>query len=286
LNADAKNPPLAALSSADVQNRIDDERRRLLIEQNLEHDLTGQRIAPLEAGDDAALDRVEAQINQCRDRQFRIQERMDILDQRLTQAKEREQNASLDALTEKANSAREIGERWIRTEYAKLAKAMAAGLDRLATIDAFIADANNTLTRAGRSEVADSNTIRCRPSQYVDYTATINVSLEDSRHPHHGVAIRAYSQPNIASLPGTNERVATVAQIPEQRHEMVSDDYQAPLYEAITLPPVDPEPLSHPTLPRPPAHVPIWQGPVEVTPAKIESLIADLTPTAKTRKDA
>jgi len=47
LNADAKNPPLAALSSADVQTRIDDERSRLLIEQNLEHDLTGQRIAPL-----------------------------------------------------------------------------------------------------------------------------------------------------------------------------------------------------------------------------------------------
>jgi hypothetical protein len=43
-------------------------------------------------------DRVEAQINQCRDRQFRIQERLEILEKRLAEANDREAGANLDAI--------------------------------------------------------------------------------------------------------------------------------------------------------------------------------------------
>src|SRR5688500_17892942 len=95
----------APLSAAGIQQRIDDERNRLLIEQNLAHSLAGQRLAPLEAGDDEALDRVEAQVAACIERQFRIQERLEILEQRLTQTQEREAQAELDAIAARANKA-------------------------------------------------------------------------------------------------------------------------------------------------------------------------------------
>jgi hypothetical protein len=44
MNADAKATQLAA-TSVDLQKRIDDERRRLLMEQNLHVNLEGQRLA-------------------------------------------------------------------------------------------------------------------------------------------------------------------------------------------------------------------------------------------------
>ena len=152
MNAATKTPTIPATSD-DVANRIHGERRRLLIEQNLEVELNKQRIAPLEAGDDEALDRVEAQISQCLDRQSRIRERIEILEQRLAGSVERERSAALDALTVRADEARILGVKLTHATYPKQAKALVATLKELADIEALIQGVNAELVGTGRSPV-------------------------------------------------------------------------------------------------------------------------------------
>jgi chaperonin cofactor prefoldin len=276
LNAPTNTQPIVALSSADVQTRIDDERRRLLIEQNLEHDLTGQRIAPLEAGDDAALDRVEAQINQCRDRQFRIQERLEILEKRLAESHEREAGAELDALTDRANRARELGEKLIRTEYEKHATALAGVLGKLAAVDRVIDIANLRLARAGREYVAGPNGVRARAAVRVEKTRTVRLAPSHTEHPsqHSGDAEwsergREFRPGNWDNNPGwisksTGERIEAVEiTVPDFDHTpgYVPD----PLIKVITLPAVQAD------------DAPLWYGArPEVSDIDIEALMREL----------
>jgi chaperonin cofactor prefoldin len=287
LNADAKNPTLAALSSADVQTRIDDERRRLLIEQNLEHDLTGQRIAPLEAGDDAALDRVEAQINQCRDRQFRIQERLEILEKRLTEANERAAGANLDVIADRANRARELGERLIKSEYTKHARALAAVLQKVAAVDALIQQSNLTLSAAGRHEVAASNAIRCTPSQWVEFVERKTVHVNDPRHPLHGLVQSSMSGRSYNRI-DTKAPVESTSEVDIEGSELLGGQYPQPLYAEVTLPTIDPMPLYHRTLPQLPSPQPFFTAFDEarfVGDEAVAALIEELDGTAK-RKTA
>jgi hypothetical protein len=77
--------------------------------------------ASREAGDDEALDRVEAQINAYHDRQARIQERLEILERRLAEAPSTERNNELDRLTEQAQERHATAVKLITIAYPKLA---------------------------------------------------------------------------------------------------------------------------------------------------------------------
>jgi hypothetical protein len=240
VNADAKEQPLSPLNSADVQARIDDERRRLLVEQNLEHDLTGQRIAPLEAGDDAALDRVEAQLNQCKDRQFRIQERLEILESRLTVAAETEQAAELDVIEARANKARELGEKLIRTEYVKLAKPMAEFLRKVRALDGFVEQANRRLVKGGRDGVRASNGVRCAPSETLTETERRRVGVGQPEHPYYGRAVMVSNEK--AQVFGTGEYVNTFVEVDVPVTRRRAGWQKVPLHDEIVLGTADAEP--------------------------------------------
>lgn len=257
MNASTNTQPIASLSSADVQARIDEERRRLLIEQNLEHDLTGQRIAPLEAGDDAALDRVEAQINQCRDRQFRIQERLEILERRLADSQEREAGINLDVIADRANRARELGERLIRTEYAKHARALAAVLQKVAAVDALIVQSNAELHAAGRQTIRESNAIRCTPSQWVEFVERKTIHVNDPRHPLHGLVQSSMSGRSYCRI-DTKAPVDSTTELDIEGRDLIGGQYPHPLYAEINLPTIDSMPLVHRTLPKLPAPQPYF----------------------------
>ena len=255
--APAKPEPSAApLTTAGIQQRIDDERRRLLIEQNLAHSLAGQRLAPLEAGDDEALDRFEAQIAACTERQFRIQERLEILEQRLTEAQERETQANLDAIAARANKAREIGEKLIRSEYRKHAEALASVLSKLHAIDTFIDARNRELERGGHELVSSPNIIRCRHGRHWEETVRKRVGIAEAAHPHHEAY---YSAPSLRHeshhdefVMVNGERVARFVEVETVESRFEPGDFPDPLY-ACTVPAVGPAPEGE-------GLTPLWNG--------------------------
>lgn len=243
MNAQAQTAPLAA-TSADLAKRIDDERRRLLMEQNLQVNLEGQRLAPLEAGDDEALDRVEAQINGCCDRQARIQERLEILQRRLDEARANERQSILDELRARAESAREIGEGLIRKEYAKSARQMAAALAKLDAIDAFIESANRVFDRAGENAFVESpNHIRQQPRRQTEKKVRRVVNIFHPAHPHYGKAVipsnRQHGLPAMLSLHGGGECDNEV----EIEEIVIEDDgpyWNRSLTDDVVLPTIEP----------------------------------------------
>lgn len=242
MNTTASATPNPIHSSTELEERIHGEGQRLLIEQNLEQDLAQQRLAPLEAGDDAALDRIEQQINECRDRQIRIQERVDLLNRRLEEVKHREHVAELNHVAAVANRAREIGERLITEDYAKHASALASVLRRLAAINGLIDAANRQMADTGRENVAHPNLIRCRPGRNWTEKETVRVGIHDRDHPHHDKAALSTNNPNFAHLKDSDEVIPATMTIERevQRHE--SPLWEPDLVAAVHLPGVGPAP--------------------------------------------
>jgi chaperonin cofactor prefoldin len=269
MNAEAKAAPLAA-TSVELEVRIADERRRLLLDQNLQINLEGQRIAPLEAGDDEALDRIEAQINHCCDRQARIQERLEILQRRVDEARAAEHAAELDAIAEHAQQARKIGERLIQDDYPKLARTLANLLQQLSASDAIVADANRALTAAGRPSIASSNQVRCTSSGHVSRIVEAMVEAGDIRHPlresaYRGRDGRYFSRLDHAVVPPISVEITE-----QQFCTGYSPDR---LWKQITLPGVEPHPLD-PDKPKPSD---FWKGSATRVPvAAVEALLAQI----------
>lgn len=227
-------------TSADIQARIDSERTRLSSEQKIERDLAAQRLVPLEAGDDEALDAVEASINACRDRQLRIQERLEILETRKADALEEEADARLDAIAAKATEARERGNALIRQDYVRQARALSKTLAKLAAIDRFIRQANQELESGGRDPLENSNDFRCRPSEYRTVTVSREVGIGNPEHPGHGKATVAHSGGNrgwgefVRFVDGSKLPTYMAVELEERQH--IPSIFRKPLYEAIELP--------------------------------------------------
>lgn len=129
-----------------------------------------ERTRLLTEGTDEQTDAVECATEDNRATQVRILEHINLLTEQKTNTLESERNADLDALTRQAEQAREYGERLIRNDYAKQARALAATLIKLQAIDAGIRRTNNILEAAGRTAVLDSNMIRCTMPTYVEWT--------------------------------------------------------------------------------------------------------------------
>lgn len=179
---------LQAINSGTVHERIDAEQKRLEVEALREKQLEADRLPLLESGDDAALDKVEAAINESRTAQLRTQERIELLTKRLSEREQLEQQGKFDELRERADRLREFGEQLIREQYAKAASELAKVLHKLRAVDELIEETNYALARAGRATVGHTNAIRCTRSHTEQVTRKRRVGLGDSAHPYYGRA--------------------------------------------------------------------------------------------------
>ncbi|MBL8301096.1 MAG: hypothetical protein JNN30_22385 [Rhodanobacteraceae bacterium] len=184
---------LNEITSSSVRARIDDERKRLDQEGEREKQLEAARIPLLECGADEELDRVEASINESRAAQIRIQERLELLNTRLSDREQAEERQRLATLRERTDRLREFGESIIREDYAKAAGALADALRRLRAVDYIIEDANLTLARAGIECVVPTNAIRCKRSRTETVTRKRRVGLGEPTHPYYGRARIPYN---------------------------------------------------------------------------------------------
>ena len=156
--------------TANIEARIVAERKRLFDEQALQVELEKQRLIPLEQGNDEVLDEIEQKIAKSIERAERVQERIALLENRLTESKSLDESARLDELAASAERVRDEGEKIIRTEYVKAAKTLASVLAKLRDNDELIATANTELERAKRPTIASANNIRCRPPELFVWT--------------------------------------------------------------------------------------------------------------------
>lgn len=235
----------APSGSEDIRTRIASERERLATEEANERQLMQDRLQPLEAGDDAALDDVERRISDSRAAQLRIQERIGLLTSRLTEADQREERARVEALRAQADKAREIGEREIREGYAVHAAALAASLRRLRAIDDFIERTNRALETAGVEGVASPNSIRGRPSRMETVNRKRKVGIGDPAHPYYGRARGPMNPGTRGAKPGEEWNQEITADNGEKTHVIVEIEeeqkihhhalWQQRLYEAIEV---------------------------------------------------
>jgi hypothetical protein len=237
-------PAVPPLASAEVEARIDTERNRLLDEQRIEADLLQQRIAPLEAGDDESLDRIETQINQARDRQLRIQERIELLQTRLEAAKAVEREAHLDHLQRLAEAARERAVKIIFEDYARLAPELADSLRRIEVADTLVERVNMVLRENSRAPIRASNWARCRPERRYTETVRKRFGPSERGHPHYG-NIAGGSEGDLATavvyLKGGGEAPA-LAEVDVQEERTISEDRPEVLFTEVLLPGVGPAP--------------------------------------------
>jgi hypothetical protein len=235
-------PPAPPASSSDIEARIASERARLPDEQNLEKELDTQRAAALEAGDDEALDGIESQLNACCERQFRIQERIEILEVRRTEAVARENDEQNEEIVRRANRAREHGEWLIRNDYAKHAAALADTLMDLAAINQYIQSANARLNGTDRKGVPGPNQIRSAPRKEWEEPVRIQVHVNDLRHPHYGNALVSACHPELASLDGgSGKQIPSSTEIVVTERHSFGPVHKCELTEAVVLPEVEPD---------------------------------------------
>lgn len=265
--------PNSPRTVAEIEIRIGEERRRLLSEQNLAVSLEGQRIAPLEAGDDEALDRVEAQIVKCIERQARIEERLELLQKRLMQAKDVERVSHLDAIEARANALREDSIKQIRDVYPKQAKALATTLRRLALNEAAQEHCNRELTLGGRPAVETANAVRCRPMQRVKWMKAMRVGYTQPEHPAFG-KVRGRSADGQTVYLEDGGQCSAFQDVLVEAEDLVAGSNPQPLYEVIELPAIEAEPLAHTSLPKAPIPAPIFDPNAPITDAEVLALLA------------
>lgn len=277
----AKSDTAVLPKPADIEARIEAERKRLFDEQALQIELEKQRLLPLEQGNDEVLDAIETKIAKSIERYERIQERIELLQRRHDEALESERNADLDAIEARASTLREQGERLIRTEYPKLAGQLGSLLKRLLLIDTAIERENRTLQQAGRDQVPASNYVRCTPAKYIDFVETITVHPSDPRHSKHASAIpsrRTQGREEHAVWVDSRDssKIIECESIQVQTRERIGGHYPNPLYEVIALPPVDPRPYEHKTLAKQPIAQPYFEhDSVQITETDIDALLAE-----------
>jgi len=265
--------PNSPRTVAEIEIRIGEERRRLLAEQNLAASLEGQRIAPLEAGDDEALDRVEAQIVKCIERQARIEERLALLQERLMRVKDVERVSHLDAIEVRANALREDSMKQIREVYPKQAKALAATLRRLALNEAAQEHCNRELALGGRPAIETANSIRCRPTQRVKWMKAMRVGYTQPEHPAFG-RVRGCSADGQTVYLEQGGQCPAFQDVQVETEDLVVGSNPQPLYAVIELPTAEAEPLAHASLPKAPTPAPIFDPNAPITDTEILALLA------------
>lgn len=242
--------------SAKIQAEIEAESQRAQEAVTTEARLKEARSDALLAADPKELDRIDAQLVISSRDAGRRAERVQLLQQKLEQAKAREDEQKLDAIVARAEKARKLGEDLIRKDYAKQAAALADTLLKLRAIDTCIDDLNRALSQAGReSTVPSPNGIRQTPAREEVRTVRRTVGISDPQHPDHAEYVASsttehYSgghQSTTIMLP-SGKSVPRFAEVDYKENVWHAPAFAVPLYTEIKVVPSatsDQTPLYH-----------------------------------------
>jgi hypothetical protein len=153
-------------TTPNLEARIAAERKRLFEEQALQVELEKQRLIPLEAGNDDVLDEIEQKIARSIERAERIQERITLLERRLTESKATDKSARLDEIAGAAMRARDRAAGLLK-KYCAPARTIATLLAEVRVCESQIAAANIELTAAGRDTIEPADPKRFAVTGYM-----------------------------------------------------------------------------------------------------------------------
>jgi hypothetical protein len=241
--------------------RVSAELEKLKAAEVVEATETAERVRLLTEGTDEEVDACEVRVDAARAIQVRILERVDLLIAQLIEANTKSRQSILDDLRVRAESAREIGERLLKGDYAKAAKSLGTTLSKLHAISAFIETANRFLQRRGIEQpIRSPNAIRCRPRVVTEVRVMRTVDYLDPRHPAHGNVYFAHDgRPHVN---GTNEQARPVEIEVTERHD--TDPYfPDPVEEAAFVPGLEP-------------HTDFWDADDRISAEKQLAVLTDL----------
>jgi hypothetical protein len=128
-------------------------------------DLAKRRRAAIVSDDDKLCDRLDEDIRlTTRDRDKAVEAGL-ALDEQLAEARQREHQAVVDGLHERAVKARDAAAEILRTKYAKAARAIVAAAEELKRLDAEREALNTRLRQAGDSRQVGSPDEVARPAR-------------------------------------------------------------------------------------------------------------------------
>lgn len=250
-------------SSVKIAAEIQTETRRADEAEAEQATLVTARERVLLDDDTKELDKIEARSEALDKAVKRHRDRVALLQQRLEQVQDKEHSDALDALTAQASKARDIGQRLIRNDYAKAARAVAATMEKLYAIENLVEDINRTLQANGREALPGPNQIRCRPRQVWEETERRTVGLGQPEHPFYGRATRLH-QGDRAVVNGTSETVPVFMDIDVPVTRITPAHSPEPLQNTLVLPCPDDTGLD------------LWNGCHSHPAQPIEKILSDL----------
>lgn len=223
----------------ELQGKIEAESAAISRAEQRKSELAGQRTQALEDGDDSRVDKIDAEIAGAETAITRARERIGVFEKRIEEARDAEVQSELDALESELNGLRVEGEKNI-AHYDKLAKQIAAVLQREAVCDARIESGNRVLVAAGRQPVLSPNSVRCRAMLRTTKVVRRRVGLGEPEHPMHNVAVRDPFT-GVARHPTTHEEIPTFTELDVETPHVVAGHFPPPLHKSVVLPRVDPD---------------------------------------------
>jgi hypothetical protein len=241
--------------------RIVEDRKLLAAEEGNERELIELRKSRLADADDAEIDDIELKIGASRSKQLRLIERIEVRSQRLINANAKVRQSLIDDLIARGEAARELGEKILKTDYAKAAKSLGLTLSKLHAISTFIETANRFLQRRGiKRPIASPNAIRCRPRVITEVQVMRTVDYLDPRHPAHGNVYFAHDgRPYVNGM--TERAMPVEIEVTERRD---TDPYfPSPVEEEAFIPGLEP-------------HAHFWSAADRISEKKRLAALADL----------
>ena len=241
INEVARHEAPLCPEASSVAQRIAAERDKLTAEEVIERTLTTKRKTLLVEGSDGDVDECERAIDASRGAQVRILERIELLAPQVAQANERFRATELDAVAQRADRARQFGEKLIRNEIAKALAVLAPELEKLAAVEQFITAANHRLQRAGRQLVDSPNAIRCRRTRRWTEKERRQVGLGEREHPNFNDDYIRTSDGERASLRQSGESIPMYTEVEVDVKRTELGDFPSALQELV-IPDIGPAP--------------------------------------------
>lgn len=141
------------------------------------------------AGDEKAVDKIDAKLaertSELRRKADIHTKRVALLEGKLAEARDREEQQNLDTIAARATKASQMAAEITRKEYLKNATALAQTLTKLHALDEFIAAQNRILSDAERERVPDATHSRHVVPSVERVRKRRRVNINDPLHPHH-----------------------------------------------------------------------------------------------------
>lgn len=201
------------------------------------------------AGDEKTVDKIDAKLaertGELRRKADIHNKRVQLLEGKLSEAREREESQRLDTAAARAQKALKLAEEITRKEYAKQAAALALTLQKLQALDEFITAQNRVLEAGERENVSNVTHFRHIQSTYEKVRRSGRVEIRNQRHPNNA----AYLASHITGYNGKGDGETVVlgdgtqhprwANVEWEEEVFVAGTWAQPLWEDIKiLPPV------------------------------------------------